>query len=99
MSEISKVHIKVSGRVQGVWFRGWTVQEAKKLGLTGWVRNRYDGSVEIYIEGDSAKVSQMMALCHKGPPVARVTNIEPVRIPDYPLPDVEDGIFKTAPTY
>ena len=66
------VHVIVSGRVQGVWFRGWTCEQARALGLTGWVRNRRDGSVEAVFAGPPAAVDQMVAACRQGPPAARV---------------------------
>ena len=55
-------HLMIHGRVQGVWYRAWTVETARGLGLTGWVRNRTDGSVEAVIEGEDASVAQFMAL-------------------------------------
>ncbi len=69
------VHVYIEGRVQGVWFRGWTEKQASKLGLTGWVRNLRDGRVEAVFAGDADKVGAMLALCRKGPPMARVDNI------------------------
>jgi acylphosphatase len=65
----------ISGKVQGVWYRAWTVQEAGKLGLRGWVRNRVDGSVEALFAGPTDKVAAMIDLCHIGPRAARVTNV------------------------
>jgi acylphosphatase len=65
-----RIHIK--GRVQGVWYRGWAVEQATELGLDGWVRNRHDGSVEAVAAGPVAKVEQLIARCHQGPPAARV---------------------------
>lgn len=62
----------ISGKVQGVWYRAWTVQEAEKLGLRGWVRNCMDGSVEALFAGPADKVSAMIDLCHTGPRAARV---------------------------
>ena len=66
----------ITGRVQGVWFRGWTVQEAEKRGITGWVRNLRDGSVEALFCGSQAALDDMLAACREGPPQARVENIE-----------------------
>ena len=62
----------VTGRVQGVWFRGWTVDQAVALGLDGWVRNRRDGSVEILVSGPDAAVEALIGRCRQGPPAARV---------------------------
>jgi acylphosphatase len=68
--------LRIHGRVQGVWFRGWTVDQAQALGLTGWVRNRRDGSVEALVSGPSDAVEAMIAACHDGPPTARVDLVE-----------------------
>jgi len=67
--------IRVTGRVQGVWYRGWTVDEARALGLSGWVRNRRDGSVEILAEGPEAALDALAAQCRHGPPSARVDQV------------------------
>lgn len=66
----------ISGHVQGVGFRAWTVTQARALGLRGWVRNRRDERVEALIAGDDEAVTQMLALCHQGPHTAKVTNVE-----------------------
>jgi len=68
--------VRISGRVQGVWFRGWTVDEARRRGLDGWVRNRRDGSVEALFKGPSEAVDDMIAACRHGPPAARVEAVE-----------------------
>ena len=75
------VRLRISGRVQGVWFRGWTVQEAQARGLDGWVRNRLDGSVEALLVGEMRIVEEMVLLCSKGPPAAKVAavDIEPAQ--------------------
>ncbi|MBI3503358.1 MAG: acylphosphatase [Proteobacteria bacterium] len=67
--------VTVAGRVQGVWFRGWTVENAQSRGLHGWVRNRKDGSVEACFAGPSKLVDDMVEACRKGPPMARVDAI------------------------
>jgi len=69
-------HLRVYGRVQGVFFRAWSERRARVLGLAGWVRNRRDGSVEILVEGDPATVTAFVAECRGGPPDARVERIE-----------------------
>lgn len=69
-----RLHIR--GRVQGVWFRGWMVDQARRLGLTGWVRNRRDGSVEALLVGSRAAVEAMVEACRSGPPAARVETVE-----------------------
>jgi acylphosphatase len=80
-----RAHIVVSGRVQGVGFRYAAVREARRLGLTGWVRNTEDGKVEAVAEGDSESVRVFLEWCHQGPLGARVTTVqhweEPARDP------------------
>ena len=68
--------IIVHGQVQGVWFRGWTVDAARALGLDGWVRNRRDGSVEILASGKEAAIAALVERCQTGPPAARVERVE-----------------------
>lgn len=70
-----RMHLIIDGRVQGVWFRESTRREAISLKLTGWVRNRPDGTVEAVIEGPEHEVNRLVSWCHKGPPAARVTGI------------------------
>lgn len=67
------VRVRVEGCVQGVWFRAWTVQEATRRNLAGWVRNRRDGAVEAVFAGPRADVEDMIAACRRGPPAASVT--------------------------
>jgi len=71
-----RVRALVSGRVQGVAFRASTVDEARAHGLTGWVRNLPDGSVELEAQGDPVRVAALLAWCAHGPPAARVTGVE-----------------------
>ncbi len=68
--------VVISGRVQGVWFRGWTIETARALGLDGWVRNRRDGTVEAVFEGAAAAVDEMLRACERGPPFASVLAVE-----------------------
>ena len=68
--------LTIHGRVQGVWYRGWAVEAARALGLSGWVRNRRDGSVEMLVEGAPEAVEAMIARCREGPPAARVARVE-----------------------
>ena len=70
------VRVLIRGKVQGVWYRGWTVDQANARSLRGWVRNRRDGSVEALFIGPKAKVEAMIAACHDGPPAARVALVE-----------------------
>jgi acylphosphatase len=70
------LRLVIRGRVQGVSYRWWTVGEATRRGLQGWVRNRRDGSVEALVSGPAAAVDEMVAACRQGPAAARVTDIE-----------------------
>ena len=72
---MKRVRVVISGRVQGVWFRAWTMQEATARGLDGWVRNRTDGTVEAVFQGAPEAVDEMVAACRQGPPAARVTAV------------------------
>jgi acylphosphatase len=69
------VRLRITGRVQGVWYRGATEAEARRLGVDGWVRNLPDGSVEALIEGAPAAVRALVAWCRGGPPGARVEDV------------------------
>ena len=75
MSNTRRVHVIVEGRVQGVYFRAYTRDEALNLGLTGWVKNRRDGSVEALIEGDKAAVEKMLSWFYKGSPYSNVEKV------------------------
>ncbi|MCJ7833099.1 MAG: acylphosphatase [Deltaproteobacteria bacterium] len=75
MEKIS-AQVVIHGRVQGVYFRAFTRDEARSLGLTGWVRNLRDGAVEVCFEGDKEKVDQMVAWCWRGSPSSRVEQVE-----------------------
>jgi len=68
--------ILIHGRVQGVFYRGWSVAAARGLGLAGWVRNRRDGTVEILVAGDEGAVLRMIERCREGPSAARVERVE-----------------------
>ncbi|MFW6114719.1 MAG: acylphosphatase [Thermodesulfobacteriota bacterium] len=74
--EDSRAHLIIEGRVQGVFFRDTTRREANRLGLTGWVKNRFDGSVEVVAEGPKERVDELVAWCHQGPPAAKVSNVQ-----------------------
>ena len=73
---ILRAHLSIHGRVQGVNFRYYTCQRALSLGLTGWVRNLWDGRVEAVFEGEEAFVREMVEWCQTGPPAARVDSVE-----------------------
>ncbi|MDG2205152.1 MAG: acylphosphatase [Alphaproteobacteria bacterium] len=87
------LHVIISGRVQGVWFRDWTKQQASSLGLTGWVRNRRDGTVEAIFQGDAADIDAMLNACWQGPPAASVADI---RVADGVLSNFHN--FRHLPT-
>ena len=78
MARIAR-HVRVTGRVQGVFFRAWTRDQARALGVSGWVRNCADGSVEGHVEGDEAAVAALVERMREGPGGARV---EAVRLED-----------------
>jgi acylphosphatase len=71
-----RVHLFVSGLVQGVFFRATTTKQAVSLGLTGWVRNLRDGRVEILAEGSTERISEFLAWCKIGPARARVEHLQ-----------------------
>jgi acylphosphatase len=66
----------ISGRVQGVGYRDWMVAEANRLGVSGWVRNRPDGTVEALVYGDIDAVEELLRACRRGPGMAAVSRIE-----------------------
>jgi len=78
----TRVHVIISGHVQGVWFRASTKQKAEELGLTGWVKNTEVGDVEAVFEGDQAVVDKMVTWCWKGPPLAKVEDVKIVPLRD-----------------
>ncbi len=93
---IKEVYIKIHGRVQGIGFRWWAVKTASEIGgISGWVRNVEDGSVEIMMSGEEDKTDRMLLACHKGPALGRVDRVEFVvgRWSSF-LPPIEKGVFK-----
>jgi acylphosphatase len=76
------VRLLIEGRVQGVGFRWWTVQEARALGLEGWVRNLRDGRVEVLAIGEDRALDRLTAACAGGPPGAQVSTVEPTDTDD-----------------
>ena len=70
-----RAHVLVTGRVQGVFFRSETNIQAKILNVKGWIRNLPDGRVEAVFEGEEAAVKKLIDFCRKGPPEAKVTNV------------------------
>jgi len=71
-----QVHVIISGRVQGVWYRASTRRKAEELGLTGWVKNTVDGNVEAVFEGDESIVHEMVNWCWVGPPLSQVADVK-----------------------
>jgi acylphosphatase len=76
MSEKRTCRLTIRGRVQGVWFRESMRLEAERLGVTGWVRNRVDGTVEAVVQGQARAVEAMIAWARRGPEAAQVSGVE-----------------------
>jgi acylphosphatase len=76
MEDKTRAHAIISGRVQGVFFRMETMRAAQRIGVSGWVRNRRDGTVEALFEGDKHQVDAMLNWCKEGPPHAHVTDVK-----------------------
>ncbi len=87
---MSAKHLILRGRVQGVGFRDWMVTEARRLGVSGWVRNLPDGSVEALVAGDPAAVEEMLRLIRRGPPLAWVSEI----VEDLAEPPATPGFYR-----
>lgn len=85
---MERVHLLITGRVQGVWYRASTRAEAERLGLVGWVRNLADGRVEAMAEGERETLEQLVAWCRRGPRLASVRDVELTW-------DDADGTFET----
>ncbi len=85
---MKRVHVTITGRVQGVWYRGWASGEAKALGLAGWIRNRRDGSVEAVLAGPADDVDDLLEQFWHGPPAARVSGVA--------VEDLDDGVDVAA---
>lgn len=69
-------HVRIAGRVQGVFFRAWSKEQAERLGASGWIRNCSDGSVEGHIEGPEQSIGRLVDLLRRGPPGARVDDVQ-----------------------
>ncbi|HPL96221.1 MAG TPA: acylphosphatase [Smithellaceae bacterium] len=78
---MKRVHVYVSGRVQGVFFRAETQRTATGLKLNGWVRNMDDGRVEAVFEGGRQEIDKMLEWCHQGPPMSHVDHVEVIHEP------------------
>ena len=90
MAQMARARIRVVGVVQGVAFRQSTVDEARRLGLTGSVRNLSDGSVEAEAEGTRAQVEALVRWCHRGPPAALVERVDV----EWRTPEGDPGPFR-----
>lgn len=93
MSEQVTRRLRITGRVQGVGYRDWTLRTARAANLTGWVRNRLDGSVEAVVQGPPAAVEAFVGACQAGPPLARVTAVD-----SGPCEDTLEPGFRQLPT-
>lgn len=78
----NRAHLLISGRVQGVWYRDSTKQQADNLGLTGWVRNCKSGQVEVIVEGADAAIDKLISWSRTGPSMARVSDVR-IEFDDY----------------
>ncbi|QSG02975.1 acylphosphatase [Natranaeroarchaeum sulfidigenes] len=87
MTEPTRAHVFVSGRVQGVFYRATTKETAEGKGVDGWVRNLDDGRVEAVFEGPEDAVEEMVEWCHTGSPAASVEDVDA----EYEEPQGEDG--------
>ena len=91
-----EVFIKIQGRVQGVGFRRWAVAQAEEIGgISGWIHNEYDGSVQIMMRGEEEKIDKMILACQKGSPFSRVDRVSFIigRWSSF-FPEIEEGVFK-----
>jgi acylphosphatase len=85
--------VRIAGRVQGVGYRDWLIREAQSNGITGWVRNRGDGTVEALLAGEQDALQAVLTACRRGPLAAQVTSIEE----SFAEPPAEPG-FALRPT-
>ncbi|WP_454885665.1 acylphosphatase [Sphingomonas oryzagri] len=85
-------NLRITGRVQGVFYRDWFVEQARGIGVAGWVRNRADGSVEAVVSGSSEMIAAIVAKAHQGSPPSRVEGVEVSDAPE----EVFDGFAKRA---
>ena len=71
-----RIHLLIRGRVQGVYFRASAQREARRLGITGWVKNRPDGAIELVAEGDEDAIKELSSWANHGPSAARVDQVD-----------------------
>jgi len=93
-----RVHLTIRGGVQGVGFRAWTLHQAQLRSLSGWVRNRADGTVEAVFAGPADAVALMVEVCRVGPAGSRVDAVEIHSETPGPPPADERGRFEVRPT-
>lgn len=72
----TQAHLFIKGRVQGIFFRAFVKEQARALGLSGWVRNLPDGRLEVVFVGEKEKIEKLIEKCHQGPPLAKVSEVE-----------------------
>jgi acylphosphatase len=96
IGEVRRERWMIRGRVQGVWYRAFTQERARELGVRGWVRNLPDGRVEAEVAASEARLAELEQVLLAGPPAARVEGIERTPLPDDPG-GVSDG-FDVRPT-
>lgn len=75
MAEKKQAKLIIKGKVQGVFFRDFAKQNANKMGLTGWAKNRRDGALSVLVQGDKDKIKEFTKLCKKGPMMAKVDDV------------------------
>jgi len=94
------IHLRIEGIVQGVYYRQTAIKKALEIGgISGWVRNRTDGSVEILAQGDDDKLSTLKDWCHIGSPASNVTAVEELLTDNIAsLPDITQGVFRKEST-
>jgi len=92
------IHLFVKGRVQGVGFRAFVQKKATQLDLSGWVRNRINGCVELMLDGEPDKINAFLKDCRRGSYFSRVDALQPVSVPDAPVMPIEKGICRILAT-
>jgi acylphosphatase len=93
--ELSRLHAIIHGRVQGVGFRAFVIENGLTLGAKGWARNKWDGTVEVVAEGDRQVLERFLVLLHRGPRMANVTQVDV----DWQAPTGEFYSFSVKSTY
>lgn len=86
------IHLFVKGRVQGVGFRAFVQKKASQLSLSGWVRNRVNGCVELMLDGTPENIELFLDACRRGSYFSRVDALQPVSVPDAPIMPVKQGV-------